>query len=293
MHSFYPGFSPQARRQDVVPRAVAVQVARERDAYARELQAARAELARAQHHIRAQAGRSVGARLPDAQHALPAPDDRLDMLRAELAECRGELDAARERSRELEGALRRAAARRERVVATMNELTEEAARRDAELDRSRAALEALEATTRQHAEGAGATDHTEQLRRLSADIEHIKRRRQVELDLKERDTRQATISAFVSLRESLTRALVGAHDHEDPWYTGTDAILRQFDSILEQLGVTLVGAPGERFDPTRHQAIGLVSVDDVRSGDIVSVERSGFAFADGTIASPAQVVVAR
>ena len=293
MNPFYPGFSPQARRQDVVPRAVAVQVARERDAYARELQAARAELARAQRYIRAHAERSVSAPSPEPLREPPAPDERLDVLRAELTECRGELAAARERSRELEADLRRSEERRERAVAAVSELTEEVARRDAEIDRSRDAIDALEASARQRAEQAEVIDHTEQLLRLSADIENIKRRRQVELDLNERDTRQATISAFVSLRESLTRALAGARDHEDPWYTGTEAILRQFDSILEQLDVTLVGAPGERFDPTMHQAIGLVSVDDVRSGDIVSVQRPGFAFADGTIASPAQVVVAR
>ena len=63
--------------------------------------------------------------------------------------------------------------------------------------------------------------------------------------------------------------------------------------MLEREGVRAFGAPGERFDPARHEAIGAVRSQDVPAGHIAHIEREGFMFEDETLLRPAQVVVSQ
>jgi molecular chaperone GrpE len=56
--------------------------------------------------------------------------------------------------------------------------------------------------------------------------------------------------------------------------------------------VQRIGAVGDRFDPERHEAIGVQSTADVPDHTILAVERAGYAIGDRVI-RPAQVVVAR
>jgi molecular chaperone GrpE len=64
------------------------------------------------------------------------------------------------------------------------------------------------------------------------------------------------------------------------------------DGVLTRQGVERIGAPGDRFDPERHEAIAVQPSDEVPDHTIVSVQRSGYAIGDRVI-RPAQVVVAR
>jgi molecular chaperone GrpE len=69
-------------------------------------------------------------------------------------------------------------------------------------------------------------------------------------------------------------------------------VLEQMEAILERQGVQRLGAVGERFDPERHEAIGVRFTDDVPDQTIVEVARSGFALGDRVL-RPAQVIVSR
>jgi molecular chaperone GrpE len=64
------------------------------------------------------------------------------------------------------------------------------------------------------------------------------------------------------------------------------------EAILARQGVQRVGRPGERFDPERHEAIGVRETTEVPDHTIIEVARSGFAIGDRVL-RPAQVIVAR
>ena len=64
------------------------------------------------------------------------------------------------------------------------------------------------------------------------------------------------------------------------------------NAILQRQGVQRVGAPGESFDPSRHEAIEVRTRDDLPDRVIIDVVRSGFA-ASGRVLRPALVVVSR
>ena len=64
------------------------------------------------------------------------------------------------------------------------------------------------------------------------------------------------------------------------------------EAILDRHGVTRIGAPGEPFDPERHEAVGVVTTSELPDRTVADVARSGFVV-DGRVLRPAQVVVAR
>jgi molecular chaperone GrpE len=68
--------------------------------------------------------------------------------------------------------------------------------------------------------------------------------------------------------------------------------MEQVEVVLAREGVDRVGAPGDPFDPERHEAIAVQPSDELPDGTVLAVERSGFALGDRLI-RPAQVVVAR
>ena len=62
------------------------------------------------------------------------------------------------------------------------------------------------------------------------------------------------------------------------------------EAILERQGIRRVGEAGERFDPERHEAVGIRATDDVPDQTVVEVARSGWA-AGERVLRPAQVIV--
>jgi molecular chaperone GrpE len=66
----------------------------------------------------------------------------------------------------------------------------------------------------------------------------------------------------------------------------------QLEAILARQGVRRVGAPGEPFDPERHDAIAVRDTTEAPDRAVAEVARSGFAHGDRML-RPAQVTVAR
>ncbi|TMK25904.1 MAG: nucleotide exchange factor GrpE [Actinobacteria bacterium] len=64
------------------------------------------------------------------------------------------------------------------------------------------------------------------------------------------------------------------------------------DAVLDRQGAQRIGAPGDQFDPERHEAVAVRASGEVPDRTIVEVQRSGVAHGDRVI-RPAQVVVAR
>jgi molecular chaperone GrpE len=68
--------------------------------------------------------------------------------------------------------------------------------------------------------------------------------------------------------------------------------LQQFFQILQRFGVTPIAAEGERFDPTRHEAIMEQITEDYAPGHVVSELEKGYLLNDRLV-RPAKVVVAK
>jgi molecular chaperone GrpE len=122
--------------------------------------------------------------------------------------------------------------------------------------------------------------------RARADLENYRKRSARDLERRAAEEREALLLDWLQAVDSVERAL-----GMDPEAEGLRAVLEQMEAILARYGVARMGAPGEPFDPERHEAIGVADGDAERP-TIAGVARSGFTI-DGRVLRPTQVIVTR
>jgi molecular chaperone GrpE len=128
-------------------------------------------------------------------------------------------------------------------------------------------------------------------RRALADLDNYRKRADREIDRRVAERAEGFMRGWLEAIDSVERAL-RATAQDDPAAEGLQAILDQMEGNLARHGVSRIEADGQRFDPERHEAIGTRETDEVPSGTIVDVARSGFTL-DDRVLRPAQVIVSR
>jgi molecular chaperone GrpE len=126
-------------------------------------------------------------------------------------------------------------------------------------------------------------------KRALADLDNYRKRSEREIDRRVAQARESVLQEWLHVVDSVERAV---RLEPAPCSDGMRALLQQMDVVLAHHGVERIGAPGDRFDPERHDAIAVQPSDEVPDRTIVAVQRSGYAIGDRVI-RPAQVVVAR
>ena len=128
----------------------------------------------------------------------------------------------------------------------------------------------------------------DRFKRALADLDNYRKRAGREADRRVDEARERLLRDFLEAIDSLERAIA-----MDPALAdGLAAVLGQLEAILARHGVQRFGAPGERFDPERHQAIAVRATDEAPDQTVLEVTRSGYAL-DGRVLRPAEVSVAR
>jgi molecular chaperone GrpE len=128
-------------------------------------------------------------------------------------------------------------------------------------------------------------------KRALADLDNFRKRTARDADRRVQESREALIREWLETVDSVERALWGM-EPGDPVFEGLRIVLDQMEAVLARQGVERIGAPGEPFDPERHEAVSVRTTDDVPDRTIHEVARSGYALGD-RILRPAQVVVSR
>jgi len=132
------------------------------------------------------------------------------------------------------------------------------------------------------------------LRRTQADFVNYRRRMSQEQAEVRIAAQSELLSRLLPVLDDLGRALGTAPPElaSHPWVQGQLLVARRLTTLLGQLGVRQIGAPGEPFDPRWHEAITTEVRTDVPEGTIVRVAQPGYILGERVI-RPAQVVVAR
>jgi molecular chaperone GrpE len=267
-------------RQEVVPRELAERLAQDRDALAAQLRRAQGELAHQQRVL--QAREEERANLLETVRALEHQVQALHRRQPEPAPV-GPDPQQQARIAELTAQLQQARADSEHHL---TELAAERARREA----AEAACRRAEA---QKAELAAEQPDSARAQRLAADLANLRRRREEDIQSRVRGERRSVLQGMLEVRDSLSRALDASVDRTSPWHQGTAGIRQQLDEVLRRQGVHRLGEVGEQFDPACHEAIGVAAAAGSEVGRVVQVERHGFAFDDGELIRPAQVIVSK
>lgn len=270
-HYYGPQYqNPRYGSGGVVPRDLAVRLARERDAIAQQLQVATAQLSRLEDEIRALNQKL----LPEHEQVMAISQETFEEAQRAWEETHAELIAQRDDALlELEAVL----SQQERVADEV--LSEDVQGRDAP------DLEAIEASHQREL-----SKWMSVARQWEEDFERLQKRQDREHKDARNNARRQILSSFLELRDSLSMALLYADDDtENPWRQGIEQVLQRFDDIVLKEGLTLVGKKGEHFDPTVHEAIAMIPGG--KPGCIAHVERQGYAFEDDSLARTAKVVV--
>lgn len=127
----------------------------------------------------------------------------------------------------------------------------------------------------------------ERYRRALADLDNYRKRAVREGDRRVAEATRGLLGEWLEAVDSVERAL-----RLEPGDPGLTAVLAQMEAILARNGVVRIEAAGTRFDPVRHEAI-AVQPADVAEPTVLDVARSGFAWEDGAVLRPAQVIVSR
>jgi molecular chaperone GrpE len=127
-------------------------------------------------------------------------------------------------------------------------------------------------------------------KRALADLENYRKRSDRELARRSAEVRESTLLDWLAAVDSVERAI--QMEPEGRCRDGLRAVMGQIDTVLQRQGAQRIGAPGEPFDPERHEAIAVRASSDAPDRTILEVQRSGFALGERVV-RPAQVVVSR
>ena len=127
---------------------------------------------------------------------------------------------------------------------------------------------------------------TNDLQRVTAEYANYRKRVERDRALVAEVATGSVLSALLPVLDDLDRA----REHGD--LTGAfKAVADQLESALGKLGLTPVGRPGDRFDPTLHEAVSHQTSAQVTEPSCVAVLRRGYAHRDRLL-RPALVAVA-
>lgn len=156
----------------------------------------------------------------------------------------------------------------------------------------------VEDLERQLAEKDGlVTSYAAKYKEAAAEFEEarLRLRREISKDI-EREKRRV-LATFLDIVDNLDRALEAAGEGADSsagaLVKGVEMVRRQVLGTLEGHGVTPIDAAGEAFDPTQHDAISTIAVEDPQQQDVVvEVVKLGYRIGEDVL-RPSGVVVGK
>mgnify|MGYP002858712417 CR=1 FL=1 len=117
--------------------------------------------------------------------------------------------------------------------------------------------------------------------RMLAEYDNYRRRSQKERENIYADVRADTVKKLLPVYDNLLRAVAG--EPNEDLRKGMEAILAQFRTILEGIGVTEIEAVGKKFDPALHEALLHIEDEKYGEGEIVLELERGFKLGDKVI----------
>jgi molecular chaperone GrpE len=128
--------------------------------------------------------------------------------------------------------------------------------------------------------------------RALADADNARKRAQADIASAHRYAVERFAASLLPVLDSLEAALAAAEGSPQALREGVELTLKQLSTAFDKAGVSPIApAPGERFDPNRHQAMAAVESEG-EPNTVVAVMRKGYLLADRVL-RPALVTVAR
>jgi len=141
---------------------------------------------------------------------------------------------------------------------------------------------------------AKADESRDQVIRLHAEMENLKRRQTNELEKAHKFALDGFVRELLQVRDSLELGQDAARDEGADiakLREGTALTLKLLTDVMSKFGVERIDPEGEPFDPAYHQAMTLQPTQDAAPNTVVTVIQKGYLL-NGRLVRPAMVVVA-
>jgi len=136
-----------------------------------------------------------------------------------------------------------------------------------------------------------AQEHHDAWLRAKADAENIRRRAQEDVSKAHKFAVEGFSSELLAVKDSLEAALAVESATVESFKSGVDLTLKQLVAAFDKFNVVEINPAGEKFDPHKHQAMGMVA-SDAAPNTVVTVLQKGYQLHD-RILRPALVMVAK
>ncbi len=118
--------------------------------------------------------------------------------------------------------------------------------------------------------------------RLAAEYDNYRKRTAKEKESAWTSAKAQTVAAFLPVYDNLERALK-QQTSDEAYAKGVEMTMKGLQDALAGLGVEVIPALGETFDPNRHNAVMHVDDESLAENTIAEVFQTGFRMGDKVI----------
>ena len=136
-----------------------------------------------------------------------------------------------------------------------------------------------------------AEEHHDAWLRAKAEAENARKRAQIDISNAHKYAIETFAGELLPVKDALEAALATENAPPEAVREGVELTLKQLASVFGKFQISESDPVGEKFDPHRHQAIGMVDADQA-SNTIVSVLQKGYLLHDRVL-RPALVMVSK
>ena len=122
----------------------------------------------------------------------------------------------------------------------------------------------------------------DQYLRLAAEYDNYRKRTAKEKESAWTQARADTVAAFLPVYDNLERALK-QETSDEAYAKGVEMTMKGLQDVLTKLGVEVIPALGETFDPNCHNAVMHVEDESAGENTVVEVFQQGFTCGDKVI----------
>lgn len=136
-----------------------------------------------------------------------------------------------------------------------------------------------------------AQEHYDAWMYAKAEGENIRRRAADDVVKAQKFAVERFSSEMLAVKDSLEAGLAVTTENVESFKSGMELTLKQLASVFEKFNISEINPVGEKLDPHKHQAIGMVDSDQP-ANTVISVMQKGYALNE-RILRPALVMVSK
>ncbi len=136
-----------------------------------------------------------------------------------------------------------------------------------------------------------AQEHYDAWMYAKAEGENIRRRAAEDISKAQKFAVERFSNEMLAVKDSLEAGMVVKTENIESFKSGMELTLKQLSGVFEKFSISEINPVGEKLDPHKHQAIGMLDSDQP-ANTVVSVMQKGYTLNDRVL-RPALVMVAK